>query len=614
MSVSDLTGTVWEFSLSDDFSNFSNAYYYINFTSNNETYDTLRTETFGDEDGDYYLLNYIYNSNSKTVAIAYTVWGTDWTWQYGDEYKTIQITGGTDVTNSALISWLEENATLIGIVETYKHILKDGSKVQVDSAIRDGNGVRIDTNYAKKTELPDVSAKMDKANPTGTGSFSLNRKANTTIGDYSVAEGYNNEASGVCSHAEGSTVIASGNGSHAEGANSIASGDFSHAEGFRTRAQSRSQHTFGEYNILDSAGAQYSKGTYVEIVGNGTADDARSNARTLDWNGNEVLAGSQTANSFIKTGGTSSQFLKADGSVDSSTYLTQHQDISGKQDKTDSSLQTAATTVVSAINEVNSIAKQANKAEGFASYSALITALNSASATEYNIGQSFYIQTLNVPDLWIIGIESSSSSYTYTTDDAFITATSASGGQQVGYYKLAQLETQKVDLTNYSTKAETVSNVSYNSSSRKLQKTINGSTTDVVTFGSNAFNSTTIPTNTNQLTNGAGFITASDLPDTSNFIQQGGTLTAPLTVTGGDSATAGKIILASNGQITNEGTATLFGRSGSNLIVGHSSYPLTMRGNATRPTYNGNNMALSSDLGTQATFSLSGTTLTITPK
>ena len=40
------------------------------------------------------------------------------------------------------------------------------------------------------------------------------------------------------------------------------------------------------------------RGTYIEIVGNGTADNARSNARTLDWSGNEILTGSSTATSF----------------------------------------------------------------------------------------------------------------------------------------------------------------------------------------------------------------------------------------------------------------------------------------------------------------------------
>ena len=33
---------------------------------------------------------------------------------------------------------------------TYKKLTKDGNKVQVESAIRDGNGVKIDTNYAKQ--------------------------------------------------------------------------------------------------------------------------------------------------------------------------------------------------------------------------------------------------------------------------------------------------------------------------------------------------------------------------------------------------------------------------------------------------------------------------------
>lgn len=76
----------------------------------------------------------------------------------------------------------------------------------------------------------------------------------------------------------------------------------------------------------------------------------------------------------------------------------------------------------------------------------------------------------------------------------------------------------------------------------------------------------------------------------------GGTLTSPITLTGGDSTTASKMILDTNGQITDTGTATLFGRSSGNLIVGSGSYPTTFRGKQTRPTYNGNDMALKSDI------------------
>ena len=42
---------------------------------------------------------------------------------------------------------------------------------------------------------------------------------------------------------------------------------------------------------------------------------------TLEVGGSQTVTGSITAGSFIKSGGTSSQFLKADGSVDSTTYL-----------------------------------------------------------------------------------------------------------------------------------------------------------------------------------------------------------------------------------------------------------------------------------------------------
>lgn len=71
-------------------------------------------------------------------------------------------------------------------------------------------------------------------------------------------------------------------------------GDLSHAEGNGTTANHMSQHVFGEYNILDpSENASTIRGIYVEIVGNGTSS-TRSNARTLDWTGNEVLAGKLT--------------------------------------------------------------------------------------------------------------------------------------------------------------------------------------------------------------------------------------------------------------------------------------------------------------------------------
>lgn len=137
----------------------------------------------------------------------------------------------------------------------------------------------------------------------------------------------------------------------------------------------------------------------------------------------------------------------------------------GKQNETDNSLNTTNKTITGAINEVYSIARGANQAVSYSNYSTMITAFNALANNVYNVGQNVMIITLNVPDLWISGIESTSQSYTYTTDEAFTTELSTNGYVQVGYYKLSALETQKVDLTDYeqnTNKTTTISSSSTN--------------------------------------------------------------------------------------------------------------------------------------------------------
>ena len=103
---------------------------------------------------------------------------------------------------------------------------------------------------------------------------------------------------GCFSVAEGFSTIASGNSSHAEGNSTTASGGYSHAEGKGTIASSENQHVQGKYNIEDTTN------TYAHIVGNGTynyntEEEVRSNAHTLDWQGNAWYKGE------LYTGGTS---------------------------------------------------------------------------------------------------------------------------------------------------------------------------------------------------------------------------------------------------------------------------------------------------------------------
>ena len=142
---------------------------------------------------------------------------------------------------------------------------------------------------------------------TASGTCSHAEGGTTASASYSHAEGSGTTAGGEKSHAEGSYTTASGMASHAEGTSTTASGSYSHAEGLQTKAKNRSQHVFGEYNIADpSPSAPDARGNYVEIVGNGANVNAKSNVRTLDWSGNEMLTGTLTI------GGASGATLKVE--------------------------------------------------------------------------------------------------------------------------------------------------------------------------------------------------------------------------------------------------------------------------------------------------------------
>lgn len=171
-----------------------------------------------------------------------------------------------------------------------------------------------------------------------TKAYTLGVRRSGATGGMSIAEGYDNLASGECSHAEGlnttanghychseghSTVAsfyashaeglntsATGYASHAEGYGNFANGNYCHAEGYQTTANGSCSHTqnrgtvaienyqtvIGKYNTATLTGGNgttsnpytYSDvGNYAFIIGNGTGNETanRSNALTVDWNG-----------------------------------------------------------------------------------------------------------------------------------------------------------------------------------------------------------------------------------------------------------------------------------------------------------------------------------------
>lgn len=135
------------------------------------------------------------------------------------------------------------------------------------------------------------------------GNYSVVEGWGNVASDYSShSEGWDNVSEGLCSHtegmntyakerahAEGSSTKATGYASHSEGEGSRASGRYSHAQNLYTIASGEAQTVLGKYNVAD--------GTTAVIIGNGTASDARSNALTIDWNGDVNLKG-QAKTSF----------------------------------------------------------------------------------------------------------------------------------------------------------------------------------------------------------------------------------------------------------------------------------------------------------------------------
>lgn len=521
----------------------------------------------------------------------------------------------------------DEYDNVVGDIAELQAIVGDGTGTEsLTARMTQAEDDIDDLQTAISGQAVDISGKMDKANPTGTGSLSMNRRENTAVGTdsvtlndyntasgatstaigfqtqatgkssfssgtlsiasgelshaegndtraikkgshaegnqsqaggthsapaaigsrvsgYSHAEGYQTYADGSASHTEGQSTWtdpdygfaahaegigtqAAGSAAHAEGGETQANAGYSHAEGRGTIANGTNQHVGGKYNIADN------NGDYAEIIGNGTSS-TRSNARTLDWSGNEKIAGDMTVN-------------KTTLANQSATDITVNLPSSAGT----LALQSAVDTAQQKADDAYDIAVGKDAAISFVNYQSMVAAFNAESAANLQIGDNIYIETVGVPDLWVAEVLTSKVSYTYTTDQAIVDALDnpSVGYVNIGWYRLCELETAKVDLSGYVettttvnghalsgdvtvTKADVglgnVDNVRQYSASNPPPypvTSVNGETGAV---------SLSIPSATSDLTNDSGFITSADLPTVNNktiTIQKNGTTVESFTL------------------------------------------------------------------------------------
>lgn len=195
-----------------------------------------------------------------------------------------------------------------------------------------------------------VASHAEGSGTTASGAYShAEGESGTASGAASHVEGTASYATGSYAHAEGRQTTSSGVGAHSEGKGTNAAGNYSHAEGEQTTAYAQSSHVVGRYNSTDTyvnwnnwvSGTEYVVGdkvqrmennkrtgyvcktansdvdfdsskwdkdtlmNYVELVGNGKNTNNKSNARAVDWDGNEYLKGNLYVNSNAdSTGGT----------------------------------------------------------------------------------------------------------------------------------------------------------------------------------------------------------------------------------------------------------------------------------------------------------------------
>lgn len=244
-------------------------------------------------------------------------------------------------------AWTSSHWTEITI-ETELSSKADKTDTVLETTLSRGRKANTAKGYRSLAFGNEVTASGNDSQAVGYATIatggSASAEGNTTeaSGTASHAEGSNNTSSGTASHVEGIFSVASGSYSHAENARNKSGGDGSHAEGFSNITNASASHVEGMNHEVDasqrsvhvggvnatiptstgktitfhaidpatgirdtSKTSTFVLGQFAELIGNGNSESDRSNARALDWDGNEYLAGNIYVNcNADSTGGT----------------------------------------------------------------------------------------------------------------------------------------------------------------------------------------------------------------------------------------------------------------------------------------------------------------------
>lgn len=196
------------------------------------------------------------------------------------------------------------------ITEGYQPVLDmmlDENVTQTATTDNDDYRILLSGSATNTTETTGVNKNGYLTYNPNRHALTLGQRAlNSTYGSYSLSLGTGNTVSAMDTVSLGDYNTVSAEKAFAQGDGHSVTANGASAMGKSLIANHMAQHVIGMCNVEDpSTAASTSRGNYIEIVGNGaypsgSSTPTRSNARTLDWDGNEWIAGTLTQGSSRK--------------------------------------------------------------------------------------------------------------------------------------------------------------------------------------------------------------------------------------------------------------------------------------------------------------------------
>ena len=252
----------------------------------------------------------------------------------------------------------------------------------------------------------------------------------------------------------------------------LSTNDFSNSYKQQVESNTASRHTHANKSVLDQIEQPFTstqkqkldgieQGAQVNVIEtikrNGVVQEV--NGKTVDFDVPEKTSELQNDSNFANQ-----EYVNSQVSSGISTHNqanTAHNDI-----------RILVSTAQATADEAKSIAEGRQKAISSINIQSMVQDLLQLEKTALNEGDNIYLLETGVPDLWVYKVTDNFVQFQYTTDEAFINYLHTIGYVQVGYFQLAELETEKVDLSDYVQKTRKINN-------KALDQDINLTSSDV---------------------------------------------------------------------------------------------------------------------------------------